>query len=227
MSRIGAMVAIALSGITLAACATEQTDNANWLVNSQERTYVEIPKTFKRFSVNPYRVNKFDQEAERIGGIGRDPANWLVVFDSAKKAKVDNFDIDRPAALVGMVAVYTLNSDWTQTPNFRNGVNITTLRTYPFGSSAGVDPVSEFNDGNPDLELVSYTEDAGKNGIRGVKVRFNQRISESEWVTVDQQAFTNRDTTKLYVLTMKCSSTCFKANYDTARKISASFTVQK
>ena len=106
-------------------------------------------------------------------------------------------------------------------------MNITTLRTYPFGSSGGLDAVSEFNDGNPDVELVSYSEEAGKNGIRGIKIRFNQRIGESQWVTIDQQAFTNRDTTKLYVLTMKCASTCFKANYDTARKISSSFTVQK
>ena len=227
MRRIAAIVGVALSGVVFSACASEQTDNANWLVNTQERTYVEIPKTFKRFTANPYRVDKLDRTAERIGGIGRNPSNWVVVFDSAKKPRIENFDVDRPNSLVGMVAVYTLNSDWTQTPSFRNGVNITTLRSYPFGANAGLDPVSEFNDGNPDVELVSYSEEAGKNGIRGVKVRFNQRIGESQWVTVDQQAFTNRDTTKLYVLTMKCASTCFKANYDSARKISSSFTVQK
>lgn len=217
----------AIAALLLGACATEQTDNANWLVNSQERTYVEIPETFKRFNVNPYRVDKFDQNAERIDGLGRNPANWLVVFDSSKKPNVENFELDRPNSLVGMVAVYTLNDDWTQSPNFRTGVNLATLRTYPFGTNGGVDPVAEFNDGNPDVELVSYSEEAGKNGIRGVKMRFNQRIGDSQWVTVDQQAFTNRDTTKLYVLTMKCASTCFKASYDTARKISSSFTVQK
>lgn len=227
MKRLGTLATVVLTTVLLGACAAEQTDNANWLVNSQERTYVEIPKTFKRFNVNPYRVDKFDQTAERVGGLGRDPANWLVVFDSAKKAKVDNFDLDRPKSLVGMVAVYTLSNDWTQSPNFRTGVNISTLRSYPFGSTGGLDPVAEFNDGNPDVELISYTEEAGKNGVRGVKVRFNQRIGASEWVTIDQQAFTNRDTTKLYVLTMKCASTCFKSSYDAARKISSSFTVQK
>ena len=86
MRRFAAVVGVVLSGVVLSACAAEKTDNANWLVNSQERTYVEIPTTFKRFTANPYRVDKLDRSAERIGGIGRNPANWVVVFDSANES---------------------------------------------------------------------------------------------------------------------------------------------
>ena len=221
---IGALLA---AGVTVSGCAANQTDNANWLVNSQERTFVEIPPKFKRYTVNPYRINKFDRTAERISGIPRNPSNWEVVFDSAKKPSIDNFDADRPTSMVGQVAVYALKPDWTQTPNFRQNVNLTALRSYPFARSGNVDPIASFNDGDPGIEVVSYSETAEKNGIRGIKLRFNQQVGGSDWVTIDQQAFTNRDTTKLYVLTLKCASTCFKRDYETAKKISSSFTVQK
>jgi hypothetical protein len=226
---IGVLAAVAA---TVSGCAADgaagsgSVDSKNWLVNSQDRTYVEIPPQFKRFNVNPFRVNKFDLKATRVAGIERTPGSWEVVFDSAQKPKVDNFDDERPSSLVGSVAVYTLNSNWRNAPNFRDSVSVGVLRSYPFGTGS-VDPVALFNDGRPEMELISYSEVAGKNGIRGVKVRFNLKLAPSTWVTVDQQAFANRDTTKLYVLTMKCSSTCFKKNYDTVRKISSSFTVQK
>ncbi len=217
---------VVLAGIA-SGCAASQTDNANWLVNSQERTYVEVPPKFKRFTVNQFKVNKLDRSAERISAIPRNPGNWEVIFDSAKKPKVANFDTDRPTSMVGQVAVYSLRADWTQTPNFRQGVNLTELRSYPFGRTGNIDPISAFNDGDPSIEVVSYSEIAEKNGIRGIKLRFNQQVGPSEWITIDQQAFTNRDTTKLYVLTLKCASTCFKRDYETAKKISSSFTVQK
>jgi hypothetical protein len=219
--------ALLASGVALSGCAANQTDNANWLVNSQERTYVEIPPKFKRFTVNQFKVDKFDRSAERISALPRNPGNWEVIFDSAKKPQVANFDADRPTSMVGQVAVYSLSDDWTNTPNFRQGVNLTELRSYPFGRTGNVDPIAAFNDGDPGIEVVSYSEVAGKNGIRGIKLRFNQKVGPSEWLTIDQQAFTNRDTTKLYVLTLKCASTCFKRDYETAKKISSSFTVQK
>lgn len=220
-------IALAAASLVVAGCSESETDSANWLKNSQERTFVEVPKNFKRFKVNPFRINRFDQSAERITGIPRAPSNWEVVFDSARQPRIDNLDNPRPTAMVGSVAVYQLSNDWRQSPNFRDSLSVAALRTYPLGREGGVDPVVAFNDGNPDIEIVSYAEAAEKNGIRGVKVRFNQRVEGSKWVTVDQQAFTNRNTNKVYVLTLKCSSTCFKAGYATAKKISSSFTVQK
>ena len=219
--------AFVLFALVASSCSQSDTDSANWLANTQEQTYVEVPGAFKRFTVNPFRVNKFDRQAERVSGIPRNPANWEVVFDSAKKPRVDNFDNPRPTAMVGSVAVYALEEDWTRSPNFRDALSVSTLRTYPLGREGGLDPIAAFNSGDPDVEVVNYSETAEKNGIRGIKVRFNQRISGSQWLTVDQQAFTNRKTNKVYVLTLKCSSTCFKSQYATAKKISSSFTVQK
>ena len=226
--RSGLVVAAAaLAAIGLGACSTETTDSVNWVTNPQEKTYVEVPKSFKRFTVDPYRVNRFDAEAERVAGLKRSPNGWSVVFDSAKKPEVAHFDDPRPSALVGNVSVYRLQDDWTRGPNFRDGINAAMLRSYPIGSSGAVDPIAAFNDGDPDIEIVAYREVAENNGIRGAHIRFNQQIGPSQWVTIDQQAFTNRETNKLYILTLKCSSTCFKAAYATAKKISSSFTVQK
>ena len=224
--RLAIVFAISVP-LVASGCSKSGTDSANWLANTQEKTYVEVPRSFKRFTVNPFRVNKFDQEAARISGIPRNPSNWEVVFDSAKKPRVDNFDDPRPAAMVGSVAVYSLDEDWTRSPNFRDALSVSTLRSYPLGRAGSVDPIAAFNDGDPDVEIVNYSETAEKNGIRGIKLRFNQRITGSQWLTVDQQAFTNRQTNKVYVLTLKCSSTCFKSQYAIAKKISSSFTVQK
>ena len=113
-------VLLALAPLAIAGCSESQTDSANWVKNSQERTFVEVPKAFKRFKVNPFRINKFDQSAERISGIPRNPSNWEIVFDSSRKPLVDNLDDPRPASMVGRVAVFQLNDDWTQSPNFRD-----------------------------------------------------------------------------------------------------------
>jgi hypothetical protein len=218
-------ITLALAAAVMAGCDTKEVDSSNWIQNAQDRTLVEVPKTFKRITPDPFRVDKFDLEATRTAGQKRNGPSWVRIFDSAKKPSEKNFDEPRPNALVGQVAVYTLRKEWRDGPNFRDGVNLKVLRS-PILSSDGPDPIAEFNNGNPSYEIVNYEEIARPNGIHGVKIRFNQRIEGSQWVTYDHQAYTNTNADKIYTLTMLCSSTCFKENYNTVRSISSSFSVQ-
>jgi hypothetical protein len=219
-----------LATATLGACgttsrqATPGTDGPDWVKLPDNRSYVQIPAKFKRYKVDPYRIDKLDLGAARVDGIKRDP-NWAIVFDRAERPDVKHFDEERPKSLVGRVAYYEFPKDWQTGPRFRDSLNLAALRSFPFPD--GIDPIAEFNNGKPETEIISYTETGRPDGIHGIHVRFNQQQSEGKWITVDQQAYTNSNTDKLFVLEMKCSSTCFKTEYDAVKKISSSFIVQK
>lgn len=220
------------ASVALGACNVAPQSDQRWVSNSKERMFTRIPKSWKTFVIDPYKV-----DLTRPKGLKRSTSRWSLILDSQRSANLKGsrarLDENLPKTLVGEMSVRPLPSDWaTGDPSTsREGVSVSSLRAFAFnetkaGASVG-DPVKQFLDGTPSIEMIVNQEPARKDGLRGSHIRFNYEVRPNSWVTIDQQVLVDRTTSKIYRLVLKCESTCFKRSYNEAKRISASWTVKK
>jgi hypothetical protein len=77
----------------------------------------------------------------------------------------------------------------------------------------------------PTFEILDDSEDVQKNG-RGVHTVYSFQLSGQLPQTIDQTAIVSDDRTTMYVLLIRCTSTCFQKNQSEISKIAKSFTVR-
>ena len=228
--RLVAVTVVAAS--SLSACSIAPQSDRRWVSNSHERMFTRIPKSWKTFEINPYKVDR-----ERLTPLARNSSRWSLIIDSAPKATLaasrKHLAAALPAHLVAEMSVRPLPSDWAtgDSSQLREDVSPSLLRQYSLfetvPSAKIVDPVKSFLDGNPSVEVVLNSELAKKNGLRGSHIRYNFEVEPNKWITIDQNILVDRATSKLYRLIMKCESLCFKRDYNEVKRISESWTVRK
>lgn len=194
--------------------------------------FARIPKSWGTFTNNPYKL-----DSERPQPMERTTARWSLIFDSAKGATAESskrhLTSNLPRNLVGEMSVTPLSGDWEtgDTRATRELASVSRLRNFIAFETDGLpiesDPVKDFLDGSPAVEVISYDEISKENGLRGIRLRANFQIDEDNWVTIEQRALVDRDTRKLYRLVLKCESSCFKKNYEEIKRISNSWTIKK
>jgi len=63
-------------------------------------------------------------------------------------------------------------------------------------------------------------------GVHGVRVTFNYTFPDGSTDTFDQVAFTNADSTKVYLLVLHCLATCYQQHQNEIETVISSFTVR-
>lgn len=226
---LGAFVAAACG---LGACSIAPQSDRRWVSNTQERMFTRIPKAWKTFEVNPYRVDR-----DRLTPLARNTSRWALIMDSAPTASLvksrEHLAAALPAHLVAEMSVQPLPGDWsTGDPGtLRESVSPSLLRQFSLIETVPddqiFDPVKNFLAGEPGVEVILNTELSKANGLRGSHLRYNYEVQPNKWVTIDQNILVDRTTSKVYRLVMKCSSPCFKRDYNEVKRISESWTVRK
>ena len=196
--------------------------------------FTRIPKAWSTFTIDPYKTDTVRPTAAK-----RNTARWAMVLDSLPKttesAAKKLLAQDLPNRLIGEMSVQPVAADWKigDSRTTREDASISLLRQFIAAESTKLqafgDPVKAFLDGNPDAEVISYSEfSSAKTGLRGLHLRMNFKLDTNDhWVTIDQRILVDRSTDKLYRLVLKCESSCFKQNYALAKRISDSWTVRK
>ena len=229
--RVGAAVlGVATMAIALSGCSLAPQGDRRWVSNSQERMFTRIPKSWKTFEIDPYQVDSVRPTPQ-----DRSTSRWSLIMDSAPKVSLAssraNLNNPLPAHLVAEMSVQPLPSDWEvgSSGTLREDLSPSALRQFSLIESASnlIDPVKAFLDGEPSVEVILNEEVAKKNGLRGSHLRFNYAAQKGKWVTIDHWILLDRGTKKLYRLIIKCESTCFKREYNEAKRISESWTVKK
>lgn len=228
--RLAAAMLVATCG--LVGCSIAPQSDRRWVSNSQERMFTRIPKAWKTFEINPYQIDR-----TRLTPLPRNTSRWSLIIDSAPKPTLTTSRAHLaqaiPTHLVAEMSVQPLPSDWATgaSQTLRESVSPSLLRQFSLIETVSnekiFDPVKDFLDGKPEVEVVVNTELAKKNGLRGSHLRFNYEIAPNKWITIDQNILVDRATSKLYRLVMKCSSACFKRDYNEVKRISQSWTVRK
>lgn len=106
-------------------------------------------------------------------------------------------------------------------PEERNAISLNTLRNI-------ILPITDYLDGTKtndrNFNLIDDQEVTEKGG-KGVNLRFSFDYN-GENETVNQAALYSNDQNKIYLLIIRCSTTCFNKNIDEIDQIVKSFTVR-
>lgn len=202
---------IALVGaLTLSSCSVE--GDFAYVNNSQEKTFVKVPRKWKRFTITR------EIAKDRTTPIDIGSGSWHIVFDSATEPDADNVAAEVPSSLVGEIEITEVNT------TFHEVLNVKISRSH--ATDFAFDPVEEWQNGNEDFELIDYQEITTGTGMRGNRVVFNWRVNGTDWVTIDQTTYLNPATSKYYRMLIKCEALCFKENLRLVRQIADSFQVR-
>jgi hypothetical protein len=214
-SRRGPAVAglVLLAAALIAGCGAPA---YTYVKNSANHMYVKIPASW----------HSIDQKA-LDSAIGLDPAEdagsrglWLEAYDAAESPSplhLFGASAPEPAALVSVQQVPETN---------RGGLSLDGLRDLFFP----VSPNARQTNQNPQLTgfgLISDDVLTPGDGLRGVHTVFRYVLGGGPPQMMDQTAYLNDDASKVYVLLVRCSTTCYKDRHGEIENVVSSFTIRE
>jgi hypothetical protein len=178
--------------------------------------YVKIPASW----------HSIDQK-DLNDAIGLDPAEdassrglWLQAYDAAETPSplhLFGSSATEPAALVSVQRVPETS---------RGGLSLDGLRDLFFP----VSPTARQNSQNPQLSGFGLITDdvlTPGDGLRGVHTVFRYSLGGGPPQMMDQTAYLNDDASKVYVLLVRCSTTCYKDRHGEIDNVVSSFTIRE
>ncbi len=213
-ARLYVLFVAFLASLLVAACGAPE---YTYVTNSDDRTYVRIPTSWQAVD-----------EAELATALGLDPSVpaadqgvWIEAYDAAAPPSAAHLlgpHTEVPAALVFVQDV---------PPQMRGQYSLDRLRDLfqpvsPTGrQQAGADPNSLLSNFGLMADEVLTPVD----GIRGVHVVYQYRVSGGPYQVFDKTALLNDDASKLYVFVARCSSECYGQRKEEIDRVVSSFTV--
>lgn len=209
----------AVTGLVLLAAALLSGCGApryTYVKNSADHMYVKIPASW----------HSIDQK-DLDNAIGLDPAEdassrglWLQGYDAADTPSALHLfgsSAPEPAVLVSVQQVPQAS---------RGGLSLDGLRDFFFP----VSPTARQNNQNPQLTGFGLLADdvlTPGDGVRGVHTVFRYSLGGGPPQMMDQTGYLNDDASKLYLLLVRCSTTCYKDRHGEIENVVSSFTIRE
>lgn len=208
---VAGLVLLALA--LLAGCGAPR---YTYVKNSADHMYVKIPASW----------HSIDQK-DLDNAIGLDPAEdassrglWLQGYDAADTPSALHLfgsSAPEPAVLVSVQQVPQAS---------RGGLSLDGLRDFFFP----VSPTARQNNQNPQLTGFGLLADdvlTPGDGVRGVHTVFRYRLGGGPPQMMDQTGYLNDDASKVYLLLVRCSTTCYKDRHGEIENVVSSFTIRE
>jgi len=204
---------VLLAATLLAGCGAPR---YTYVKNSADHMYVKIPASW----------HSIDQK-DLDNAIGLDPAEdassrglWLQGYDAADTPSALHLfgsSAPEPAVLVSVQQVPRAS---------RGGLSLDGLRDFFFP----VSPTARQNNQNPQLTGFGLLADdvlTPGDGVRGVHTVFRYRLGGGPPQMMDQTGYLNDDASKVYLLLVRCSTTCYKDRHGEIENVVSSFTIRE
>jgi len=204
---------VLLAATLLAGCGAPR---YTYVKNSADHMYVKIPASW----------HSIDQK-DLDNAIGLDPAEdassrglWLQGYDAADTPSALHLfgsSAPEPAVLVSVQQVPQAS---------RGGLSLDGLRDFFFP----VSPTARQNNQNPQLTGFGLLADdvlTPGDGVRGVHTVFRYRLGGGPPQMMDQTGYLNDDASKVYLLLVRCSTTCYKDRHGEIENVVSSFTIRE
>ena len=204
---------VLLAAALLAGCGAPR---YTYVKNSADHMYVKIPASW----------HSIDQK-DLDNAIGLDPAEdassrglWLQGYDAADTPSALHLfgsSAPEPAVLVSVQQVPQAS---------RGGLSLDGLRDFFFP----VSPTARQNNQNPQLTGCGLLADdvlTPGDGVRGVHTVFRYRLGGGPPQMMDQTGYLNDDASKVYLLLVRCSTTCYKDRHGEIENVVSSFTIRE
>ncbi|MGQ0576523.1 MAG: hypothetical protein ACT4RN_20290 [Pseudonocardia sp.] len=206
--------------VTLVAVAACGAPEYTYVTNSDQRTYVKIPSTWR--PVDPRQLD---------AAFGLDPATeaaaagiWHEAYDAAPVPATEHligWSATAPVALVGVRQIPAGQRGQYSLDGLRDlflPVSATSRRQLPTGPAAG--------GGLTDFALYTDEVLTPGSGVRGVHSVFRYRMGLSPPQTINQTVYLNDDASTIYMFFVRCSTTCYADRQEEIENVVSSFTVR-
>jgi hypothetical protein len=234
--RVATLVAaVCVTAVTLAGCGQPE---FTYVKNSEQHVYFKVP--FNWHEVDQHEVENYflgeDPESELGQRIGQ-MRPWSVAYDEADPPMPMHFSFASEQPFVYARVEYL-------TVTGRDQVSLDVLRDTIFvvSETSRQNLAQKLSDaekaGQPlfypfqDFEPVDDVVLNPGHGLRGVRSIFNYRYAsqdppqKTEEFTFDQTALLSEDSTRIYLLIITCSATCYRERHAELDAIATSFTVR-
>jgi len=209
---LGGAVVVAL----LAACGTP---DYTYVSNRQYSTIFKVPSDWNKVSEDELEKTVFGDDASASAQIAAERA-WVVGFDAAPRPQVDHLfgsEASQPNAYVVVRELDPSTQGSMSLDGMRNLLLPVTAEARQEAAAGGVEAVGF------ELLVDDLLEEA--DGMRGVHVVYNYDLGGS-LQTFDQTVFVDQATSRVHMLLVRCSATCYQDRSDELHEVATSFTVK-
>lgn len=209
------VIALLLAGVV--GCGAPE---YQYVTNSADRTYLRIPSSWRPFE---------QHQLDAVFGI--DPAMsaadvgvWHVAYDAADVPSMDHvvgWSATDPAVVVAVRQV---------PPGARGQLSLDRLRDMFLPVSdqtrqlVAQDPLAAA--GYTDFALFADEVLAPGGGLHGVHVVYRYAFGGLPPQTLDQTVYVNDDASRIYLLLVRCTTTCYADRHEEISRVVSSFTVR-
>lgn len=203
---------LVLLAVMVAACGTPQ---FTYVSNSDQQTYFKVPWGWHKIS------DKALANALHSGSSSEPAGVWSVGYDGSSKPSAAHVFGESSTQPFAFALVEPLSSAASSSMSYNELRDIflpVTSATRADAAKSGF-PLTHF-------KLLTDTVLTPGQGVHGVHVTFDYSFPDGATDTFDQIAFTNSDSTEVYLLVLHCTAACFRQHENEINTVMSSFTVR-
>jgi hypothetical protein len=202
-----AVIAVAAAA-GLAACGTDY----HYVKNSDEGVYLKVPNDWEIFDEEQYfRATLDEPSPAQLDSLREN--EWAAGFDGDPNPSPRNLNALDSRHPHGFARVHGIGIDEHDTFSLQSARNL-------------VAPIDELIDAGA-AQVLDAEEFSLNGGFRGSHIVVNLGLEKGGYTTLDQTVVVDADTTKLYILAIGCSDTCYEKNKDEITSLVDSWTVRE
>jgi hypothetical protein len=192
-----------------------------YVKNSGEKTYFKVPHEWHQIGT--------DNLDETLGGTSPESASsqvrkqlwWSVAYDAAPDPDSDHL---LTSGVTTAPIVYARVAQLTEAQ--QNSISLDMLRNSFLPVTEDAREAAAASVPLDGFELLEDDVLTPENGLHGVHVVYDYELSAGVVHTFDQTALVNNDGSKLYLLIIRCSASCYRDRSAELGEIATSFTVR-
>jgi hypothetical protein len=220
--RVG--TAAIVSAVVIAGSGACAPPEFTYVKNSGEKTYFKVPHEWHQTGTSSLDDLLSGTTPDSAGSQQRRQLWWSVAYDASADPAADHLVSQ---SVTEEPIVYARISPLSAAQ--QNQVSLDMLRNAFLPVTDAARQAAEAGAGGTGLtgfELLNDHVLTPSSGLRGVRVIYNYQLGGGVPHTFDQTALVNNDGSKLYLLLIRCSASCYRKRSGELDTIAKSFTVR-
>ena len=206
--RSAAALLLVAAPLILAACAGT---GYHYVKNTNDKTYFKVPDDWKLYDQNSV-LDALKGSLSKDEIAQRRDTMWTTVFDASPAPTLNHLGSNRPGYPLGQAVVRPLS------PDAADGASLKSLRNIFFSIDDALDA------GNAHVSAYDLVELPG--GFHGSHL-VARVDSKTGSITFNQIALFDQATTKVYAISIYCSTDCYDKYESKIDKVISSWTVKE